>query len=121
MSIIPLDEGEVILPNFPPAHKDEEMINISDVNILVEDPYDMVDQHIDDLIHVGRCRLGVGYIIFYGDPIYDIEDSSLRKEFELSSSEDRFPCIHVSYVWRLDDDMVTNLFLPFKDDLSQHT
>jgi hypothetical protein len=30
VSIISLDEGEVILPHFPPAHKDEEMINISD-------------------------------------------------------------------------------------------
>jgi hypothetical protein len=118
VSIISLDEGEVVLP---PAHEDEEMINISDMDDLVEDPSDMVDQHIDDFIHVGRRRWGVGCIIFYGDPIYDIEGSSQEKEFELSSSEDWSSCVYDSDVWQPDDDMVTYLFHPFEDDLSQHT
>jgi hypothetical protein len=85
MSVILLDEGKVVLP---PTHEDEEMISISDTNDLVEDPYDMFDQHIDGFIHVGRCRWGVGCIIFYGDPIYDVEGISQAKVFELSSLED---------------------------------
>jgi hypothetical protein len=76
VSIISLDEGEVVLTHFPPTHEDEKMINTSDVDDLVEDPSDMVDQHIDDFIHVGRRRWGVGYIIFYGDPIYYVEGIS---------------------------------------------
>jgi hypothetical protein len=88
MSIISLDEGEVVLPHLPLVHEDEEMINISDADDLVEEPYDVVDQHIDDLINVGRHRWGVGCIIFYGDPIYDVEGSSQAKEFEFLSSED---------------------------------
>jgi hypothetical protein len=76
VSIISLDEGEVVLPHLPPVHEDEEMINISDMDDLMEDPSDVVDQHIDDFIHVGRHRWGVGCIIFYGDPIYDIEGRS---------------------------------------------
>jgi hypothetical protein len=62
------------------------MINISDTNDILEDPSDVVDQHIDDFIHVGRRRWVVGYIIFYGDPIYSVEGISQEKEFELLSS-----------------------------------
>jgi hypothetical protein len=93
------------------------MINISDSNDLLEDPSNVVDQYIDDFIHVGRHRWGVGCIIFYGDPIYDIEGSSQEKEFELSSSEDWSPCVYDSDVWQSDDDMVTYLFCPFEDEL----
>jgi hypothetical protein len=121
MSIISLDEGEVICPHFPPTHKDEEMIIISDTNDLVEDHFDVVDQHIDDFIHFGRCRWGVGCIIFYEDPIYNVEGSSQAKEFELLYSEGWSPCVYDSNVWKPDDDMVTDLFCPFEDDFSQHT
>jgi hypothetical protein len=72
VSIISLNEGEVVVP---PAHEEEEMINISDTNDPVEDPSDTVDQHIDDFVCVGRRRWGVCYIIFYGDPIYNVEGS----------------------------------------------
>ena len=60
MSIISLDEGEVILPDLPFAHEDEDMINTSDTDDRVEDTFDVVDQHIDDFIHVGRRRWGLG-------------------------------------------------------------
>jgi len=47
----------------------------------------MVDQHIDDFIHVGRHRWDV--VCFTLDnPIYDVEDSSQTKGVEFSSSED---------------------------------
>jgi hypothetical protein len=44
-----------------------------------------------------------------------------KKGFEFSSSEDWSSCMYDSYVWKPSDDMVTNLFFPFEDDLSQHT
>jgi hypothetical protein len=58
--------------------------------------------------------------IFDRDPIYDIEGSSQAKGVELSSSEDWSSCVYDSDVWKPDDDMVTYLFHPFEDDLSQH-
>jgi hypothetical protein len=101
VSIIPLGEGEVVMPRLPPAHADEEMISLNDADDLVEDPSDVVDQHIDDFIHVGRRRWDVVCFIFYKDPIYDVEGSSQEKGFELSSSEDWSSCIYDSDVWQL--------------------
>jgi hypothetical protein len=86
ISILPLDKDEVVQPFFPPTHKYEEVISPNDVDDFVEDLSDMVDQHIDDFIQVGRHRWDVGCFIFYGDPIYDIEGSSHAKGVELSSS-----------------------------------
>jgi hypothetical protein len=82
---------------------------------------DVVDQHIDDFIHVGRRRWDVSCFIFYRDPIYDIESNTRAREFYFSSSEDLFSCVYDFDVWQADDDMVTDLFIPFEDDLSQHT
>jgi hypothetical protein len=121
VSFLPLDEDEVVLPYLFPAHEDEEMISLDDADDLVENLSDVVDQHIDDFIHVGRRRWDASCFIFYRDPIYDIESSSRAKGFELSSSEDSFSCVYDSDVWQPDDDMVTDLFCPFEDDLSQHT
>jgi hypothetical protein len=63
----------------------------------------------------------VDCIIFYGDPIYNVEGSSQAKEFELSYSEDWYSCVYDSDVWQPDDDMITYLLCPFEDDLLQHT
>jgi hypothetical protein len=41
----------------------------------MEDLSDMVGQHIDDFIHVGRHGWDMGCFVFYGDPIYDNEDN----------------------------------------------
>jgi hypothetical protein len=42
---------------------------------FMEQPSDIVDDHIDDFIQVGRCRWDVGCFIIDRDPIYDIEGS----------------------------------------------
>jgi hypothetical protein len=63
----------------------------------------------------------VGYFIFDRDPIYDIKGSSHAKGFELSSSESWYSCAYDSDSWQPSDDMVTNLFHLFEDDLSPHT
>jgi hypothetical protein len=87
VSIVSLDEDEVFQPHFPPAHKDEEVIIPNDVDVSMGDLLDMVDQHIDDFIQVGRCRWDVSCFIFYRILIYDIEGGSHAKGVELSSSE----------------------------------
>jgi hypothetical protein len=121
VSILPLDEGEVLQPYLPPAHENEDMISFNDADDLVEDLYDVVDQHIDDFIHVGRCRWDVGYFIFNRDPIYDVEDDPQAKGVELSFSEDWSSCIYDLDIRQANDDMVTYLFHSFEDDLSQYT
>jgi len=63
----------------------------------------------------------VGCIIFYGDLIYDIEGRSQAKEFELSSSKHWSSCVYDLDVWKPDNDMVSDFFCPFKDDLPRHT
>jgi hypothetical protein len=57
------------------------------------------------------------HLSFDRDPIYDIEGIPQENGFELSSSEDYFSCIYDSYVWRRDDEMITNLF---EDDQLQY-
>jgi hypothetical protein len=49
----------------------------------MKEPLDLVDM----FIQTGRRRWDVGCVIFYGDPIYDIEGSSQAEGVELSSSE----------------------------------
>jgi hypothetical protein len=58
---------------FLPAHEDEEMVSFNDTNDFMEDLSNMVDQHIDDFIHVGRHGWDISCSSFDGDPIYDIE------------------------------------------------
>jgi hypothetical protein len=118
VSIFSLDEGEVIHPCLPPAHEDKKIIGFNDTDDLVEDPSDVVDQHIDDFIHVGRRRWDVVCFTFDKDPIYDVEGSSQTKGVELSSSEDWSSCTYDSDAWHPGNDMITDLF---QDDSSQHT
>jgi hypothetical protein len=68
------------------AHKDKEMV--SHVDGIMKEPLDMVDEHIDTFIQTDRRRWDFGHLIFYRDPIYNIEGSPQEKGFELSSSED---------------------------------
>jgi hypothetical protein len=75
----------------------------------------MVDENIDTFIQTGRHMWDFGCLIFYRDPIYDIEGDPQEKGFKLSSSEDYFSCLYDSYGWHLDDDMITDLF---EDDWS---
>jgi hypothetical protein len=83
-----------------PAHEDKEMVIFSHVDGLMKEPLDMVDEHIDTFIQTGRRRWDFGHLIFYRDPIYDIEGSPQEKGFELSSSKDYFSCMYDSYVWQ---------------------
>jgi hypothetical protein len=97
------------------------MISLNDANDLLEYLFDVVDQHIDDFIHVGRHRWDVVYFIFDRDPIYEVEYGPQEKGVELSFSEDRSSCIYDSDIRQPNDDVVTNLFYPFESDLSQYT
>jgi hypothetical protein len=83
-----------------PAHEDKEMVIFSHIDGLMKEPLDMVDEHIDTFIQTGRRRWDFGHLIFYRDPIYDIEGSSQAKGVELSSSEDWSSCMYDSYVWQ---------------------
>jgi hypothetical protein len=104
----------------PPAHKDEKMVIFSHTDGLMKVPFDMVDEPIDTFIQTGRHRWDLGCLKFDRDPIYDIEGSS-QAEGVKSSSEDWSSCMYDSDIWQPGDDMVTDLFFPFEDDLSQHT
>jgi hypothetical protein len=146
--LLPLDEGEVGQPYFPPVHEVEEEINLNDEEIEVpvettltsvlpahEDKnmvifihidrfmkgrLDSVDYHIDMFTKNGIRIWDVGCVIFYGDPIYDIEGSSQEEGVEVSYLEDWPSCMYDSYVWHHDDDMITYLFHPFEDNPTQH-
>ena len=69
LSAFPFEENEVI-------QSCEEVISSYGVDEFMEQPSDVVDEHIDDFIQVGRCRWDFGHFIFDRDPIYDIEGSS---------------------------------------------
>jgi hypothetical protein len=65
----------------------EEIIISIDTGKFMEKPSDTVDQHINDFIHVGRCRWDMRCFTFDRDPICNIEGSFQMKNIELSSSE----------------------------------
>jgi hypothetical protein len=120
-SLLLLDEDEAVQTCLPPAHEDEETISLDDTD-LVQDPFDMVDLHIDDFIQVGRRRWDVSCFSIDRDPIYDIGGNSSQAEgVEFSSSKEWYSYVYDSDVWQPSDDMVTDLFCPFEDDLPQHT
>jgi len=64
-----LDEGEVFHLFLPLTHEDGKISSFNDTNYLVENPSNMVDQHIDYFIHVGRRRWDVVCFTFDKDPI----------------------------------------------------
>jgi hypothetical protein len=87
LSTFPFEEDEVV-------QSCEEVIISYDIGEIMEQPPNIVDNHIDDFIHVGGHRWDFGRFIFYRDPIYDIEGSSQAKEVELLSSEDWSSCMY---------------------------
>jgi hypothetical protein len=115
------DTVEDIHVSTPPAHKDEEMVIFSHTNSLMKEPFDMVDEHIDIFIQTSKRKWDFGCLIFDRDPIYDIEGTPQEKGFELSSSENWSSRMYDSDVWQSNDDIITDLFRPLEDDLSQHT
>jgi hypothetical protein len=112
LSSFPFEENEII-------QSCEEVINSYDANEIMEQPPDIVDDHIDDFIQTGRGKWGFGCFIFYEDTIYDIESTSQIKDTERISSEDLFLYPNGPYMCQ-PDDMVTHFFHPFKDDLTLH-
>jgi hypothetical protein len=62
------------------------VINSCDADEFMEQPSNIVDEHIDDFIQVGRRRWDVVYFIIDRDPIYDIEGRSQVEWAEMSSS-----------------------------------
>jgi hypothetical protein len=58
---------------------------------------------------------------FDGDPIYNVEDCHQRKNIELFPLEQ--PCVidNDSYSWKHEDEMITYLFQPSRDDSLQHS
>jgi hypothetical protein len=145
LSLILLDEGEVVQPclppnveeaislddeefegpfenvhaSTPPAHKDEKMVIFSHIDGLIKVHFDMVDEPIDTFIYTGRRRWDLSCLKFDRDPIYEIEGSSPVEG--VSSSKEWSSYIYDLDVWQCCDDMVTYFFRPFEDDLSQHT
>jgi hypothetical protein len=53
-------------------------------------------------------------------PIYDIEGSPQADGVEVSSFNDWSSCVYDLNIWRPDNDMITDLFLPFEDYPTQH-
>jgi hypothetical protein len=64
------------------------MVIFSRTDGLMKEPLDMVDEYIDNFIHIGRRRWDFGHFIFYRDPIYNIEGISQGKGVKFSSSKD---------------------------------
>jgi hypothetical protein len=139
LSLIPLDKGEVVQPCLPPndeeaislddeefegtvedmhASKNEKMVIFSYTDGLMKVPFDIVDEAIDTFIQTGRCGWDLSCLKFDRDPSYDIEGSSQADG--VSSSEEWSSYVYDSDIWQPDDDMVTDFFYPFEDDLSQH-
>jgi hypothetical protein len=120
LSLILLDEGEVVQPCFPPAHnveqaislddeefegpvedvhastppahEDEKMVIFSHTDGLMKVPFDMVDEPIDTFIQTGRHIWDLGCLKFDRDPIYDIEGSSQAEG--VSFSKDWSSCVY---------------------------
>jgi hypothetical protein len=65
---------------------------------------------------------GVWVASFFMEILFTTLKVALKKKsLSCLLQEDWSSCVYDSNVWQLDDDMVTDLFRPFKDDLSQHT
>jgi ABC-type transporter Mla maintaining outer membrane lipid asymmetry ATPase subunit MlaF len=92
---------------------------------MLEEPLDALDpscydkgddviDNIDEFIHVGRCKWDV--IGHDGDPIFNIED-----HFQLFLLQQPYVIAIDSDVWQQEDDMITDLFQPPKDELMKYS
>jgi hypothetical protein len=95
------------------------MVGCSHTNGFMEEPLDLVGQHIDEFIHVGRRKREVGYSSFDGDSIYDIEGGFRVKNDNFCPLECLFTLLYNSDVWK-HDDMALDLFCPSKDEWFQY-
>jgi hypothetical protein len=94
---------------------------------VLEEPLDALDpscynksddviDNIDEFIHVGRCKWDV---ICYG--LMEIPFMILKVIFNCFPLEQPYVIATDSDVWKHEDDMITDLFQPPKDDLLQHS
>lgn len=104
-----------------PAHEDEKMVGCSHTDRFMKEPLDVVGEHIDYFICVERRKWDVGYSNFNRDPIYDIEGGFRVDNDKLIPSECLSTFLYGLDVSQHDDDMVTDLFRPPKDEWLQHT
>jgi len=65
----------------------------------MKEPLDVVDEHIDTFIRIGRHRWDMGCLIFDGDPICDIEGTFKINNAEIFPSEDCFSQVGDPYIW----------------------
>jgi hypothetical protein len=131
---------EVIQASIPPAQEEKNVVSYTPFQVfdvdafhewesedVLEEPLDTlvpscynesddVINNIDEFIHVGRCKWDVTCYGFNGDPIYDIEG-----HFQLLPLEQPYVIATDSDVWKQEDDMITDLFQPPRDDLLQHS
>jgi hypothetical protein len=85
----------------------------------MEDLSDMVYPHIDYFIHIGRSGWDIDCFSFDGDPIYDIEGNFEIRNAKVFTLEGCFLYVDNQYIWHPSDDIITNLFHPPRDGLSQ--
>ena len=114
------DQDEHIQDVIPPTHKEEKTMSYDpfediDENLFhdprSEEASDVVDQHIDSFIQIGKRGWDMSLFTFDEDPTYDVEGSPQRKDWS--------PYIYDSDVWDGYGDMITDLFHYFKDDLTK--
>jgi len=79
ISTFPLEEDEVVQSR-------EKLISSDDAVEFMEKPLYIVDDHIDDFIHIIIHGWDLGHVIFYTDLIYEIEGISPINKCELSPS-----------------------------------
>jgi hypothetical protein len=139
------NEDEVIQASIPPTHEEENVVSCTPFQVfdvasfhdseseeVLEEPLDALDpscynkgddaiENIDDFIHVGRRKWDMNCSSFDGDPIYDIEGCFQIKNIELLPLEQPYVIVNDSDVWQHEDDMITDLFQPPRDDLLQYS
>jgi hypothetical protein len=93
------DPFEASLVFVLPTHEDKEMVIFSHTDGFMKEPLDLVVGHIDMFIQTGKRIWDIGCVIFYGDPMYNIERGSHAKSIELSPSKDWCSCAYDSYLW----------------------
>jgi hypothetical protein len=95
----------------------------------LEKPLDIIkkssnEEHndcIDYSIHIGRHIWDISCLCFDGDPVYDIDDDSRKKNVELFHLEHTYMYINYSDFGKYEGGMFTHLFQPYRSDPLQHS
>jgi hypothetical protein len=143
----PLDEDEVFQTFVRLAHEDEKMLSCTPFQVFdfndtspydlesdgfFEEPFGVLDpsfhemgddaiENIDDFIYIGRHKWDMSFSSFDGNPIFYVEGHFQRKNIELLTLEQPYAYANDTEVCKHEDDMITDLFQPPRDDLLQHS